>query len=144
MSERFTATGMRAMLLGQRKDSERQTSAVFISGRTYSIRYVRNEKEFNKFTEDLNRIKNTIAALNEIHESGQMSESTYRERLTTDWLDGCVASFIAQYGLNSVPNDARAAINDVMFCLEIPLETPWPAFEYVVLVPSESVVVVHV
>lgn len=138
------STGVRCMLLGQRQNSERQKSAVFISGRSYSIRYVESEEEFNKFTEDLNEIKNTIAALNEIHQNGQMTERTYRERLTSDWLDGCVASFISAYGLDSVPNDVRAAINDVINGLDIPLQTPWPAFEYVLLMPSESVLVVHV
>lgn len=137
-------TSVRCMLLGQRQNSERQKSAVFISGRSYSIRYVKSEEEFNKFNDDINRIKNTIAALNELHQNGQITERTYRERLTSDWLDGCVASFISAYGLNSVPNDVRAAINDVVNGLEIPLQTPWPAFEYVLLVPSDSVLVVHV
>eukprot|EP00984_Skeletonema_dohrnii_P034605 scaffold33605_cov106-Skeletonema_dohrnii-CCMP3373.AAC.1 len=136
-------TSVRCMLLGQRQNSERQKSCLFISGRSYSIRYVDSEEEFNKFTEDLNSIKNTIAALNELHQNGQMTERTYRERLTSDWLDGCVAWFISAYGLNSVPNDVRAAINDVMNGLEIPLQTPWPAFEYVLLVPNDSVLVVH-
>jgi|SaaInl74LU_5_DNA_1037368.scaffolds.fasta_scaffold02008_5 hypothetical protein len=136
-------TSVRCMLLGQRQNSERQKSCLFISGRSYSIRYVDSEEEFNKFTEDLNSMKNTIAALNELHQNGQMTERTYRERLTSDWLDGCVASFISAYGLNSVPNDVRAAINDVMNGLEIPLQTPWPAFEYVLLLPNDSVLVVH-
>lgn len=135
----MSPTALKVMLLGEPPDNERICSALFTSGSDYlSIRYVRNEEEYKVFARDLMLIKNVISDLNHAREVGFMDETIYRQELKTQWLGGCVATFIQSYGLQSVPKDVRLAIDNVMKELDIPMENPWPAFKFILLVPSED------
>jgi len=133
---------VQAMLLGQPSDDVRKEKGLIYSG-GLSVRYFINSDEFVKFAADVENVKNTIASINSMHGEGTLSNVDYRDRVEHDWLDGCVASFLQEYGLNSVPIDIRNAIDDVCNGLELPITTPWPRFQYESVTPNVDVLSVR-
>ena len=134
---------MKVMLLGEPFDGVNTVKVMFVVGDQISVKYARSKREMIQFSSCMMAIKHTIEDINDEYNNGGLSEAMYREKLSSVWLNGCVAKFINQYGMKAVPLDIRNAVNNVEDGLNISAKTSWPAIEYEVLNPDDSKSTVH-
>eukprot|EP00984_Skeletonema_dohrnii_P030284 scaffold21675_cov94-Skeletonema_dohrnii-CCMP3373.AAC.1 len=102
-----------AILLGEERNEHRPSVGVIQTGGYSFIRFVADEKEFQRFFEQMDAVKIHISDLNKSYEAGELTEPEYRASLEHRWLNVVVRAFVMKYGVNSVPIDVRNSVNDV-------------------------------
>ena len=76
------------------------------------------------FGVEYSSIKDAIAHMNDMKESGRITQGEYEGSLRREWIP-TVHTFVVSWGKNMVINDLRVALNDVEEALDIP-RTTWP------------------
>ena len=78
------------------------------------------------FGAEYGSIKESIAYMNKMQESGWITQEEYEESLRQEWIP-MVQTFIVSWGKTMVINDLRVALNDTEEALQMP-RTRWPPF----------------
>ena len=124
----------RVVLLGDEPEGTRNKAGLLNSGGVFSVKFFEDENEFHQFWYKLDDLKNKIAHLNGLHRGGALADDDYLTKVEDEWLNVSVRDFVSTYGLDSVPNDVRWAVDDVIGHLNTTVVADiivdWPPVKY--------------
>jgi hypothetical protein len=79
----------------------------------------KDKEEYNAYINLVDRIKMTIAAINDEHADGKILSAEYETKLEKGWIP-LVKELFGRFGEDMIPHDVRWAYNDVLKSLQKP------------------------